>query len=300
MSKSRGTGFKEEYEPGTEIRYQARTKKIRKGVVTKPLMGQMIQVELEGDPFPVWVDVSQIKGCKKGSDGVKSDMRKSEVKKEKRKMPKTKTATLRKKAKELGVEGWDEMGRDELEKAVKSSNGSSNKPKKSSSKKSTSKKAPAKKKSSQKKSTSKKSTTAKKKTGTKKASGRPKKTRKGKQVGATTKGAKIPKAVRVKKADVETHNPYREGSNLHEITPLLVKGGIRNDLARDLKKQIGSLNPYRNDKRSMKLDDYDKRIMLCAQDLRDEHGFTIVRGGRGMSGFIQALPPGYDPPKSVQ
>lgn len=86
-------------------------------------------------------------------------------------------------------------------------------------------------------------------------------------------------------------NPFREGSNLRVLTELLVRGGRRRDLALAASRVI-KIHPYRKEHDDVDLDDFDKRLLLAAQQLRDRHGYRIERTGRGINGTIRVIPPG--------
>lgn len=198
-------------------------------------------------------------------------------------MPKTsKAKELREQAKALGLRGWEDMGLSELREAVREAEKAE---------RGSAKSTRAKKTSSTKRKVKKTAATKAEKP-VEAASEKPAKSKKAKPAKAEAAQPTPAKRVKVKAADIKEKNPYRPGSNLYEIAPLLMKGGTRKDLAQSLSEKI-SLHPYANDPESISLGDYDKRIVLASANLRDEFGFTIVRDGRGLKGFIQAIPSGH-------
>jgi len=255
---------------GDQVRYRASTGKIRKGTyLDKNAQGQAL-VHLEGDPFPVWVPKSQVESisCNPESETLQSKKSTRRIQ-----MPKTsKAKELRKRAQSLGISGYEDMSLEELRKAVKRAErgGTSGKTKGSKPKKT----APS-------KSKQKSTKPAAKKSASKKA-----------EAPAASKATPATKRVKMKVAEIKESNPFREGSNLHTIAPLLMKGGTREDLAKELSEKV-ELRPYANDRNSVGLGDYDKRILLASSTLRDQYGFVIIREGRGLQGFIQAVPKSF-------
>lgn len=85
-------------------------------------------------------------------------------------------------------------------------------------------------------------------------------------------------------------NPFRKGSDRHFLFGLLVKGGTRQALADKAAKRL-HLRSYSDTKKEPGPLDYDKRLLLTAQVLRDEFGYTFEKTGRGLSGRIKVTPP---------
>lgn len=191
---------------------------------------------------------------------------------------------LRQQAQALGIEGWDEMGRRELTAAVKEASDESPAPPKA-------KRKPAAKRAAR---PSKKRTpkpAAKEEAPVEEA-----KPAKGKAKKAEATYTEPPKGVEIPE---ERENPFRKGSNIHSIFPLLApRGGKRRTLAERLRKKV-DLHPYSADADEIDLLDYDKRIVLAAQTLRDKHGYAVERKGRGLDGTIKVfIPGGDDDPRS--
>lgn len=83
-------------------------------------------------------------------------------------------------------------------------------------------------------------------------------------------------------------NPFRQGTALYHMFPMLLKGGKRRTLASRLAKKVG-INPYADNKTITEAD-YDERIRLGANQL-ELLGYTIERTGRGLDGTIKAVIP---------
>jgi hypothetical protein len=277
-----------------------------------------VKVLLEGDPFPVDLAKSQVSGCKAKRKVVKSKSKvpKSGANKRKDRKSMTETATklpkakpLRQRCQALGIEGWEDMGRKEMAKAIrkaeraakggtvskksKTSKGSkpaATKPKSSSTKPKATKAAskPAKK------------AAATKKAAPKKAASKPKVQKSDAKPGSNEAlGLTFAKFDTPKALPAEGENPFRKSSNLHRVAKLLLKGGTRSVLAAQLAKQV-ELHPYH--KGEVDLDDFDKRLLLGAQTMRDQFGYGIQRLGRGIEGKILVFRPGSakDPRKKFK
>jgi hypothetical protein len=214
------------------------------------------------------------------------------------------TKMLRRLAKDQEVDGWEEMDRDELLDAVELPDDEDEAPAKSSKK--SSKKASAK--------SSKKASAPKQRRAvededddeddddepaprrTKKASARPAKKSTAKSAppakkSAAKKAAPAKRTVAEETEPAENGNPFREGTNLWFITEELIKGGKRSQMVKRLKKKI-DLKP-----RQRAGDDYDvdveldRRVLIVGQILRKDHGFNVVRDGRGVDATIVAEAP---------
>lgn len=218
-------------------------------VVADHLLGQMVEVRVSNDPFTSYVDHRQLeKITRKGTE--RTDMASAKE--------------LRKAAKAAGIDGWEDMDRDELEAAVAEAGDEDEKPAKAA------KKGKAAAKSAKAEKTAKKST--------KKA--------------APTKASK--KAAKDDDDDEDEDtgpNPFRKGSNLYLMTDLLMAGGKRSAMVKKLAKKI-ELNP-----RTKKGKDFDPeeeidyRLVRVCQTLANEHGFTIEKDGRGKDQTVTAVPP---------
>lgn len=169
--------------------------------------------------------------------------------------PKFSTKDLRKAARSQKVDGWEEMTRAELLKAVNtkkikpSANGASA----ATASKTTSKtasKAPAKK------------ATAKK--------------------AAAAEEAPEP---------AENGNPYKPGTNMFLIAEELIRGGKRSDMVKRLRRKV-ELKPRTKDADDFDVDaELDRRVLIVGQNLRNNFGFNVVRDGRGEDAHIVAEAP---------
>lgn len=222
----------------------------RAEVATTGILGRMVRIHLEGDPFPVNVDHRRIELMQE----------------EKRKMAAA-TATktkqppsakeLRNRAKALGIEGWEEMDRETLTKAVRAARnggeatGATKRP---------AKKAPAKKASAAKKAPAKKA--AKKSTATGRAN-----------------------------PDPDDPIPFRPGTNLYLIAKALMKGGKRIKIATALAPKL-TFNPRKQDKKKFDaVAETDRRLKVIGYILKNKHGWTYEHKGRGEDATIKCTPP---------
>lgn len=258
------------------------------GKVIDPSTPEGLIIQIAKDPFPVTVKKSQCFPCDSEGNVLKSN-KKANTGPKKEKVQKMTTDTkpsareLRNEAKALGVEDYDEMSRKELVAAIKAAKKGSKgtKTKKSKTEKVSAQEAEAfaaeraSKKGKAKKKGSAAKSAAKAKPAAKKAASKP----------AKSVPAKAAKVTGKDSGD----NPFRKGSNLHVICSLLLKGGTREALAMKLSEKT-ELHPYSGN--DVDLKDFDKRIILGAQTLRDKHGFQIDRSGRGLQGKIKAVPSG--------
>lgn len=212
----------------------------------------VVLVQLDGDPYAVCVAKAQVEH--------NTSTESTETEDRSKKNMATATATkpsakeLRRKAKALGIEGWEEMTGVELKAAVATAETGEEvapeveeAPAPRKSKRTPAKAAPAK-------------ATAKK-------------------AAAKTAGAD----------DAEAgENPYKAGSNLYFITEELLKGGKRSAMVTRLGRKI-TLKP-----RQRAGEDYDesaeldRRVLIVGQLLERDHGFTVTREGRGKDALIKA------------
>lgn len=227
-----------------------------------------VEVLIDGDPFPTEVPARQV--CLEGA---------------KKPMTTTKTAKeLRNEARSLGVAGYEDMTKAELQEAVSAAGANGAEPAKRKAKKkasstkakstSTAKKAPTKAKAkTAKKATSKKTSTAKK--------GAAKK--------ATTKKTATKKAAA--KSEGTPDNPFRQGTNLYHITEALKKGGKRSTLTKQLQRKL-SFNPRKQSEEDFDVEaEIDRRLKVVGYILKNQHGWTYEHEGRGPSAKIKVTPP---------
>lgn len=278
--------------------------------VVKQVMGNgVVEIQIDGDPFPWSAPTSQVSTCQPSRDIVKSVQNPKVRKGKSKKMP-TKTAAkpsakeLQKEARGLGIKGFEDMGlaelRDAVEKARERKNGKvASKPVKTKGKvkrpapatvseETEEAPAPA--------SAPRKKAAAKKAPATKKAASKPVTKASAKQrtpggLGATKDSVRATYPPAGVEHATEKVNPFRKGSNLFNVAPLLLKGGNRMELAKKLSEKV-ELHPYQKDAGDIDLLDYDKRLLLGAQTMRDKFGYGILRTGRGVDGTIKVFVPG--------
>jgi hypothetical protein len=316
----------DEIRVGDRVLYTPKKGKPREGVVEglSPFSKTVI-VTLDGDPFPVEVRASKVSGCQNNPNAVPSEKKvpKSGTDKAKKKgtmtteTPKRDAKEVRKRAQALGIAGWEDMTRKEMRIAVKRAErklaGKSedapkkNKPKKTKpkasapaateektvAKKSTKTKAAAK---PAKKTAPAKATTSKKKSSKAppkktKATKAPIKTAKSKKAADSDMEITFAKGKTPKNLPDEGVNPFRKSSGLYQVAALLLQGGTRRSLAERLSKKI-DLHPYRKTAKEVNLNDYDKRLLLGAQTMREQFGYAIMRSGRALDGKILVFRPG--------
>lgn len=284
---------------GDRVSFKPDTGARRLGVVeaVPPLIGEVV-VLLDDDPFPVNVRLDQVDSCDSSGNLVESvptPPASRKTKKEKAVSKKKEAKELRQKAQGLGIEGYEDMGRKELKAAIaaaeakpatkkaKTKSSPTTKAKPAAKPAAKTKKPPAKKpaakRAAPKKSTAK--TAPAKKTGPGKGKGGG-----GSKPGSRTR-AVVPMGT----------NPFRPGSQLHVMFPMVLKGGKRRTIAQRLAKKV-DINPYADDVKVTD-EDYDKRVILGCKQLADL-GYIIERKGRGLDGTIKAVIPAGKEGKIVQ
>lgn len=249
--------------------------------MTDVILGQMVDVLLDGDPFPSYVEYHRLEkmgGSRNSiSNPAQSDvscnrLNKNRTYKETSEAMPTAAATkpnpreLRKQAKALRIPGWQDMGVDELVEAIATAENKSN---------------------------GKKTSTSRVAKAVASAGRAPKASSASKANAKTSKAVAARKAKTEDAEEVEANengNPYKAGTNLYEITEELLKGGKRSDMVKRLKRKI-DLKPRTN------VDDFDvdsemdRRILIVGQLLRKDHDFEVTREGRGSDATIVAVAP---------
>ena len=258
----------------------------------------VVSVRLDTDPYDVCVTSEYVR--KSTADS------KTNPNKESTKMPTTatkpKARELRREAKALGVEGWEDMDLDELIAAVEEAKEGAKPAKKSAAKKGK-KAAPVvedddededdededdeddeededdepapKSKKSSKKAAAKPAKKASKAVA--KASGKDK---------AATK--KVAKKAKDDDEDLpENGNPFQQGSNLYWMAEELIKGGKRSSMVKRLSKKITLKPRTREFTEEEELKEIDRRLVIVSQVLRNDHGFEMEREGRGLDTQIR-------------
>lgn len=245
------------------------TTTIKAVLISSHRVGDMVEIKIANDPFTSWVECISLTSTTK--------------RREHNKMP-TKTAkALRSEARKLGIDGWEDMDRDELQEAINlalededsdtdedtetdedtDDEEETERPAKKS--KSSSKKAPAKKSSASKKAAAKKAPASKK--------------------------AASKKAVDEDEEGESGPNPFREGSNLFLFTEALMKGGKRSAMVTKLERKV-DLKPRKRGGRDYDpAAEIDYRLVRVCQLLQNEHGFVIEKEGRGTEQKVKAIPP---------
>lgn len=252
-------------------------------------MYPLVDIQLEGDPFPVTVRLEQIALDKDSESAVTSNKSVrngsgADKKGTKHPMPVSQAKELRKRAQALGIAGWESMGRKELAKAVAKAEANGKTPK-------TSKTEKAKSKNGKRPVSARTEKTERKASKPKAETTKPKTKASAPKVSETsaTDGITIAKSSPVKATG---ENPFRKSSNLHVAANLLLKGGgRRRALAEKLQAKV-KLHPYQKEDSEVDLLDFDKRLILCAQTLRDKHGYGMQKTGRGLEGTLKVFIPG--------
>lgn len=255
----------------------------RKGTVLHDhALGSMIDVVLDGDPFGTYVEYSRVEVIPGERDdnnpllqSRKQQLRaRSTTKRQGLGGPeggsavpntttnKPNTRELRKQAKALGVEGWEDMSVRALQAAVEAAeDGETTKEEAPKRRTTRATKTAA-------KSTPAKATAAKKSTAKK----------------AATNGD-------AESTVAENGNPYKPGTNLWHITEEILKGGKRAAMVKRLKKKV-ELKPRNAGPEWDEDAELDRRILITGQILRRDHNFSVERGGRGPEdGTIVGTPP---------
>lgn len=318
------------FHTGQEIVFKPKKGKKRKGIFKQFITQSKCMVLLEGDPFAVTVRRSQLRKAAKSEPSACGNNPKPVS--SKKKVPKsgtnerkeeTMTAVaempsakeLRKEAQNLGIEGWEDMSKGQMFKAIKKAKKSSNgtgppkakqkvseesAPKKAKSKTSSKKKVVsqevATKKSTKAKAVKKAAKTAppKSKAPAKKASKSKKTTSKKVFTEKTVDkalGIKLNKGTAPKPLPAEGENPFRKKSNMFKVCKLLLKGGTRRKLAEKLAEST-EIHPYLKGDGEIDLNDYDKRLLLGAEVMLSKFGYGVQRTGRGLDGKILVFRPG--------
>jgi hypothetical protein len=238
------------FEQKQRIRFRVGTGKTYRngtyhGVV--PAHPGVVLVQLDGDPYAVCVSKDQVEHNTASESQETGE----------RIVMATATATkptakeLRREARTLGVEGWEEMTGSELKTAVKRARkGADSAPAEAEPK-------------------------ASKKAAAKAAKAAPaKKSSKAKEAEPT--------------AASETGNPFKVGSNLYHITEELLKGGKRSAMVTRLARKITLKPRQRAGEDYDETAELDRRVLIVGQILERDHGFTVTREGRGKDALIKA------------
>lgn len=226
---------------------------LRGKVVGHRIRGRMVEVLIGKDPFSTNIDHRQLEIINEGEDRT--------VATKQTRSPKE----LRHAAKQLGIAGWQEMGREELAAAVRTAEGAAADTATRRTRKSTSKKAPAKK------------APASKKTA---------------RTSAAKKTTKTTTKRRTRVADGDSPNPFRPGTNLWFITEELMRGGKRSRLVQKLLPKLQYSPRVKSEDEFDPELETDRRLKVVGYLLKNTYGFTYTHEGRGKDAVIKATPPG--------
>jgi hypothetical protein len=225
------------------------------------IMGSMVSIHIDKDPFPVLVDHRQIQ---KVGTQVPDDER----------VP---LKELRRKARSLKVPDWEELGREELEAAVaakQEENDSAADTSDDATDEGVDEEVPT--------------ATAQKRTVKGATASRTTRTTKAARSATRSKGPANKKAASSPKA---TGNPFRKGSNLYLVTEALMKGGKRKDLVNKLRPHM-EFNPRQKSAKEWDDDlEIDRRLKAIGYLLKSQYGWDYTLEGRGPEAFIQVAPP---------
>lgn len=268
------------YPRGTKIKFRVGPtgNKFRNGkyVGLVPNWPACVLVQLDGDPYAVVVDAAQVSKMSNNDDRESDETYERNTDMTTAAPAKTSAKDLRRQAKSLGVEGWEEMTSAELKTAIKEAkNGAAPATEKSGPAKAAPTKAEG-------KTGTRRKRDAEPADETQAETPKPAKTVKAK------KSAAPAPAESADEGDGDTVNPYKQGSNLYFITEELLKGGKRSGMVKRLQRKI-ELKP-----RQRAGDDYDveaeldRRILIVGQLLERDHGFAVTREGRGKDALIKA------------
>lgn len=238
-------------------------------VVSPNISKGEIEVNIAGDPYPVLVKANQLL---KVREDIVAESTSAAIRK------------FSKRAKLLGIRGYQNMTEKELKRAVRREEDSFEDIAKPSSKKK-----------------AKSKPSSKPKAKTTKPAAKPSKKAKVKATNGTSKTT-TKKKVSKEKAKValkagDPANPFRHGSNSWKMAEELLKGGKRSDMIKRLRKTM-PLHPWSKDKETEPVKAYNKRLLLTAAAMERDHGFKIKSEGRGTSGTLKAIPPGAKKKKS--
>lgn len=231
-----------------------RTKMVGK-VADETPAGECIKVLIGNDPFPVYVSYKQL------SKTAYKDNEESERSEEMAVATKPSAKELRKQAKSLGIEGYEDLTLKELQAAVTEAETEAEPEEEV---------APARKKKSKK--------------GKAKTNGQATKAKSSKKAKKAAKEEPAEEPARASRG-----NPYRPGSNLWHVVEELKTGGTRDEIAKRIMPKV-KLYPRVQSGRAYERHIVHSRIMSTARALK-KLGWTIKREGRGDEATFTAVPP---------
>lgn len=262
----------------------------RKGRFIHPVKGHegIVLLRLDTDPYDVCVTSEYVHPSKDHKTHTDKEMHNMATATK----SKPKAKDLRRDAKALGVEGWEDMDLDELIEAVDEAKAAEEKAASKKSKKAT-KAAPKRaaveddeddEDEDDDEDDDEDEAPAKSKKSSKKAA--PAKAAK------SSKKAEKPATKKAKAKDEdddlpENGNPFTEGTNLYYMTEELIKGGKRSAMVKRLGKKISLKPRTRSFTEEEELAEIDRRLVIVSQTLRNNHGFKMEREGRGPDTVIR-------------
>lgn len=224
--------------------------------------GEMVLVRVGSDPFDSYISFALLEKLSKIPPQLRNMSLEDTSQKVGGKMAKAKE--LREKARNLSIEGWENMDRDELEAAIAEAEAEDEQAEEAAM------------------ATEEATKPRKGKKG--------KKARKAEAPKASKKGSKAKSSKKTAKVSADGVNPYREGSNLYWYTEALMKGGTRTKMINWLKGKV-NLKPRTKRKDYDPEAAIDRKLVVVAKLLEDEHGFRVKREGRGVESTVKASPP---------
>lgn len=248
------------------------TTTIKATLISSHRVGDMVEIKIANDPFTSWVECLSLTSTTN--------------RREHKQMPTKSAKTLRAEARKLGIDGWEDMDRDELQEAIDAAAEDADEEvdedvdtdEDDEDTDEDEDEAPAKSKSKSKKAPAKSSAAAKKSKTAAKSK-------------APAKKAPASKKAAADDDEPSGPNPFREGSNLWHFTEALMKGGKRSAMVTKLERKVDLKPRKRGGKNYDVAEEIDYRLVRVCQLLTNEHGFLIEKEGRGKEQRVKAIPP---------
>lgn len=253
---------------GAPIRYHTYGGSILNATVQADhMLGRMLDILINGDPYSVYADHRQLQLAEGARD-----------------MPTAteKTAKeLRREAKNLGVQGYMDMDRAELEAAIDASKTGDTAGEQRT------EAAPAKKVKKVAKVAKSTAPPADEEEDEQLEEAPAKKAKKSKKAPPAKKATK--KAATAPKVS-DGPNPFRAGTNLYHITEALIRGGKRSKLVDKLVPKL-EYNPRTKGADFDPRVETDRRLKVVGYLLKNKYGFEYKHDGRGEDATIKVIPP---------
>ena len=223
----------------------------------------MVEVKVSSDPFTVWVEHDRLESTRPQGKHTEKEHT----------MPNATAKELRKQARELELDGWESMDRDELAAAIAKASGDEDEDEVDDEE------------------VEEDDAEAEDSDDEDTEDEESDDDEEDEPVKPTKKASK--KAVSTRE-EPEGDNPYRPKTNLWHMCELLMKGGTRSKMVDKLMKII-DIEPRSKAKRKLTDEEIrseiDYRLVRTTQDLAKEHGFVIEKDGRGIESKVKAIPP---------